>query len=92
MDFITGLPRTAKGHDSIWVIVDCLTKTAHFLLVGTRYTASQYAKVYFDHIVALHGVSLTIICDRGAVFMSHFWMQLQECLGTGLLRSLAYHP
>jgi hypothetical protein len=92
MDFITGLPRTAKGHDSIWFIVDHLTKTAHFLLVGTRYTASQYAKLYFDRIVTLRGVPLTIVSDRGAVFMSRFWTQLQECLGTSLLRSLAYHP
>jgi hypothetical protein len=92
MDFIIGLPRTAKGHDSIWVIVDRLTKTAHFLPVGTRYTASQYAKLYFDRIVTIHGVPLTIVFDRGAVFMSCFWTQLQECLGTSLLRSLAYHP
>jgi hypothetical protein len=66
MDFITGLPRTAKGHDSIWVIVGHLTKTAHFLPVGTRYIASQYAKLYFDRIVTLHGVPLTIVSDRGA--------------------------
>jgi hypothetical protein len=69
MDFITGLPYTAKGHDSIWVIVDRLTKNAHFLPVGTRYTASRYAKLYFDCIVTLHGVPLTIISDRGVVFM-----------------------
>jgi hypothetical protein len=92
MDFITGLPRIAKGHDSIWVIMDRLTKTAHFLLVGTRYTALQYAKLYFDRIMTLHGVPLTIVSDRGAVFMSRFWTQLQECLGTSLLRSSAYHP
>jgi transposase InsO family protein len=90
MDFITGLPHTAKGCDSIWVIVDRLTKTAHFLPVGTRYTASQYAKLYF--VMTLHGVPLTIVSDRGAVFMSHFWTQLQECLATSLLRSSAYHP
>jgi hypothetical protein len=76
MDFITRLPHTAKGHDSIWVIMDCLTKTAHFLPVGTRYTASQYAKLYFDRIVTLHGVLLTIVSDRRAVFMSRFWTQL----------------
>jgi hypothetical protein len=92
MDFITGLRRTTKGHDSIWVIVDRLTKTAHFLPVGTRYTALQYAKLYFDRIVTLHGVPLTIVSDRGAVFISCFWTQLQECLGTSLLRSSAYHP
>jgi hypothetical protein len=92
MDFITGLPYTAKGYDSIWVIVDRLTKTAHFLLVDTRYTASQYAKLYFDRIVTLHGVPLTIVSNRGTVFMSRFWTQLQKCLGTSLLRSSTYQP
>jgi hypothetical protein len=92
MDFITGLPRTIKGYDSIWVIVDRLTKTAHFLPVDTRYIASQYAKLYFDRIVTLHGVPLTIVSDRGIVFMSCFWTQLQKCLGNSLLRSSAYHP
>jgi hypothetical protein len=92
MDFITRLPRTAKGYDSIWVIVDRLIKTAHFLPVDTRYTTPQYAKLYFDRIVTLHGVPLTIVSDRGAIFMSCFWTQLQKCLGPSLLRSSAYHP
>jgi hypothetical protein len=91
MDFITGLPCTTKGHDSIWVIVDRLTKTTHFLPVGTKYIASHYAKLYFDRIVTLHGVPFTIVSDHRAVFMSRFWTQLQECLGTNLLRSSAYH-
>jgi hypothetical protein len=76
MDFITGLPRTVKEYDSIWVIVDRLTKTTHFLSVDNRYTASQCAKLYFDRFVTLHGVPLTIVSDRGAVFMSCFWTQL----------------
>ena len=92
MDFVVGLSRTSKGYDSIWVIVDHLTKSAHFLLVDTRYLAKKYAKLYFDRIVTLHGVPLTIIPDRGSVFVSCFWEQLQECLGTSLLRSSAYHP
>ena len=92
MDFIVGLPRISKGYDSIWVIVDRLTKSAHFLPVDTRYTAKKYAKIYFDRIVTLHGVPLTIISDRGSVFVSHFWEQLQQCLGTCLLRSSTYHP
>ena len=66
------LPRTSKGYDGIWVIVDRLTKSAHFLLVDTRYTAMQYAKLYFDRIVTLHGVPLTIVSDRGSVFVSRF--------------------
>ena len=78
MDFVVGLPRTAKGYDSIWVIMDRLTKSAHFLLVDARYSANKYAKLYFDQIVTMHGVSLTIVSDRGLVFVSRFWEQLQE--------------
>ena len=76
MDFVVGLPRTTKGYDSIWVIVDRLTKSAHFLLVDTRYSSKKYAKLYFDRIVTMHGAPLTIIFDRGSVFISHFWEQL----------------
>ena len=72
MDFIVGLPRTSKGYNSIWVIVDRLIKSAHFLPVDTRYSAKKYAKLYFDRIVTLHGVSLTIVSDRGLVFVSRF--------------------
>ena len=72
--------------------MDCLTKSAHFLSVDTRYSARRYAKLYFDRIVNLHGVPLTIISDRGSVFVFHFWEQLQQYLGTSLLRSSAYHP
>ena len=72
MDFVVGLPRTSKGYDSIWVIVDRLTKSAHFLSVDTRYLARKYAQIYFDRIVTLHGVPHTIISDRGSVFVSRF--------------------
>ena len=92
MDFIVGLPRTSLGYDSIWVIVDRLTKSAHFIPVDTRYTAKKYAEIYFDQIMTLHGVPLTFVSDRGLVFVSRFWEQLQHCLGTHLLRSSAYHP
>ena len=92
MDFVVGLLCTSKGYNSIWVIMDRLTKSAHFLLVDTRYSTRKYAKLYLDWIMTLHGVPLTIISDRGSVFVSCFWEQLQECLGTSLLRSSAYHP
>ena len=72
MDFIMGLPCMSKGYNSIWIIVDHLTKSAHFLPVDTRYLAKKYAKLYFDRIVTLQGVSLTIVSDRGSVFVSHF--------------------
>jgi hypothetical protein len=70
--FYCGIAPLAKGYDSIWVIIDRLTKSAHFLPVDTRYTATEYAKLYFDRIVTLHGVCLTIVSDRGLVFMAHF--------------------
>ena len=65
MHFIIGLPHTQQGHDSIWVIVDCLTKSAHFVPVSTKYHAGKYAELYVSQIVRLHGVPRTIILDRG---------------------------
>ena len=65
MDFVVGLPRTAKGYDSIWVIMDRLTKSTHFLPADTRYSAKKYAKLYFDWVVTLHGVPLTMSLIEG---------------------------
>ena len=92
IDFIIGLPKTSKGYDSIWVIVDRLTKLAHFLPVKITHTAKQYAQLYMDRIVSLHGIPKTIISDRGAQFIARFWEHFHAALGTQLLRSLAYHP
>ena len=92
MDFIVGLPNTSRHHDSIWVIVDRLTKTAHFLLVHTTHRAEKYAEIYIDQIVRLHGIPRTIVSDRGAPFVARFWEQLQESLGTHVIRSSAYLP
>jgi hypothetical protein len=92
MDFIVGLPNTTQRHDSIWVIVDRLTKTAHFLSVHTTYNTKKYAEIYLDQIVHLHGIPKMIISDRGAQFIARFWEQLQFALGTKLIRSSAYHP
>ena len=92
MDFIVGLPKTSKGYDSIWVIVDRLTKSAHFLPVKTTHTAKQYAQLYMDRIVSLHGIPKTIISDRGTQFIARFWEHFHAALGTQLLRSSAYHP
>jgi hypothetical protein len=92
MDFIVGLPRTSRGYNSIWVIVDRLTKSAHFIPVATTYKVRQYAELYISHIVCYHGIMKTIISDRGSIFVAHFLEQLQECLGTHLIRSSAYHP
>jgi transposase InsO family protein len=92
MDFIVSLPHTSLRHDSIWVIVDRLTKTAHFLPVHTTYNAKKYAEIYLDQIVHLHGIPKTIISDHGAQFIARYWEQLQHALGTKLIRSSAYHP
>jgi hypothetical protein len=72
MDFIVGLPNTSRHHDSIWVIVDSLTKTAHFLPVHTTHKAEKYAEIYIDHVVRLHGIPSTIVLDRGAPIVACF--------------------
>jgi hypothetical protein len=92
MDFIVGLPRTSRGCNSIWVIVDRLTKSAHFIPVAMTYRVGQYAELYNSHVVRYHGIPKTIISDRGSIFVAHFGEQLHECLGTRLIRSSAYHP
>jgi hypothetical protein len=91
-DFIVGLPRTAKGYDSIWVIIDRLTKIAHFLPVRVKYTVATYAELYITRILSLHGVLKTIVSDRGPQFVSKFWEELHKALDTKLLHSSAYHP
>jgi hypothetical protein len=92
MDFIVGLPRTLCGYNLIWVIVDRLTKSAHFIPVAMTYMVGQYAELYISHIVHYHSILKTIISDRGSIFVAYFWEQLHECLGTHLIRSSAYHP
>ena len=92
MDFIVGLPRAQKGHDSIWVIIDRFTKSAHFIPMKNHYHAQNYAEIYISRIVSLHGVPRTITSDRGSLFVSRFWEQLQAALGTNLIQSSAYHP
>ncbi|CAM8999441.1 unnamed protein product [Rhodiola kirilowii] len=92
IDFVTGLPRTRKGYDSIWVIVDRLTKISHFIPVKTSYLSEQYARIYIDEIVRLHGVPISIISNRGTQFTSRFWRSVQEVLGIQLHLSTAFHP
>jgi IS30 family transposase len=92
MDFIIGLPRTGASYDSIWVVVDRLTKSAHFIPVKTSYSSAVLVELYMSRIVCLHGVPKKIVSDRGTQFTSHFWQQLHEALGTHLNFSSAYHP
>jgi hypothetical protein len=92
MDFIIGLPCTSTRYDSIWVIVDRLTKVAHFIPVRTNYMGAKLAELYMARIVCLHGVPKKIVSDRGSQFTSRFWQKLHECLDTKLNFSSAYHP
>jgi len=92
MDFVTGLPRTASKQDAIWVIVDRLTKSAHFLAVNKKDTADRLAQKYMDEIVRRHGVPVSIVSDRDSKFTSLFWKAFQKALGTKVHLSKAYHP
>jgi hypothetical protein len=92
MDFIVGLPMAAHKFDSIWVIVDRLSKSTHFIPVNTNYKVQKYAKIYIARVLCLHGVLKTIISDRGSQFVARFWEQLHMSLGTHLIHSSAYHP
>jgi hypothetical protein len=92
MDFITKLPRSASECDKIWVIVDRLTKSAHFLAIKETDNADKLARIYVKEIVARHGVPVSIISDRDPIFTSRFWESLNKALGTRLDLSTAYQP
>lgn len=91
MDLVVGLPTKNKGHTAIWVIIDRLTKSAHFLPVRVSYTLDQFARLYVQEIVRLHGVPLVIISDRDSRFTSKFWKSVQEAMGTKLAFSTTFH-
>ena len=92
MDFVAGLPRTQTGHDSVWVVVDRLTKSAHFLHFKITYSMDKLGSIYVTEIVRLHGVPVSIVSDRDSRFTSKFWTSLQNALGTKLNFSTAFHP
>ncbi|GJU41750.1 putative reverse transcriptase domain-containing protein [Tanacetum coccineum] len=92
MDFITKLPKSSQGFDTIWVIVDRLTKSAHFLPIRENDPLDKLARLYLNRIVARHGIPVSIICDRDGRFTSNFWRSFQKALGTDLSMSTAYHP
>jgi hypothetical protein len=87
MDFIVGLPLTARKYNSIWVIVDRLTKSAHLIPVNTNYNNQKYAKIYIARVLCPHGVPKMIVSDRWSQFVAHFWEQLHASLRTHLIRA-----
>src|SRR3954465_1606139 len=92
MDFVTGFPRSQKGNNAIFVVIDKLTKLAHFLPVKESISASQLAELYTARIVSLHVVPKLISSDRGSLFTSKFWESFQTAMGTNIRFSTAFHP
>ncbi|GKC14620.1 reverse transcriptase domain-containing protein, partial [Tanacetum coccineum] len=92
MDFINKLPKLSQGFDTIWVIVDRLTKSAHFLPIRKNDPLDKLARLYLNRIVARHEIPTSIICDRDGRFTSNFWKLFQKALGTDISMSTAYHP
>lgn len=91
MDFVTGLPLSRHHHDYIWVVVDRLTKSAHFLPVHTSYTAEDYTILYIRELVRLHGNPLSIITNRGTQFTEQLWKTFHKGLGTQVYLSSTFY-
>ena len=92
MDFISGFPRTARGHNAVWVIVNRLTKSAHFLGMETIDMTETLSQLYIHEIARLHGVPLSIVSDRDSRFVVRFWESLQQAMGTELRFITPFHP
>ncbi|KAD4385227.1 hypothetical protein E3N88_25395 [Mikania micrantha] len=92
MDLITKLPKTRNRYDTIWVIVDRLSKSSHFITIKETYSSKKMSEIYVKEVMARHGVPVTILSDRDTRFTSRFWKNFQEELGMNLLLSTAYHP
>lgn len=92
MEFVSSLSRIVRGHDSVWVIVDRLTKTTHFIPIHKKYSIDRLARLYIREVVRLHGVPVSIVSNKDARFTSKFWKSLQSALGTRLDLSTAFRP
>jgi hypothetical protein len=92
MDFMVGLPCSPRGRDAIWVVVDRMTKSAHFIPMKTTNSASELVPLYMKEVIRLHGVPKSIVSYRDSKFVSKFWESLHIALGTKLSLSVAFHP
>ena len=86
------LTRTSRKHDAMWVIVDRLAKSSHFLAVRMTFTLEEFNRLYIPEIVRFHGVPVSIVSDRDPGFTTQFWKSFQKAMGTQLLMSIAFHP
>ena len=91
MDFITGFPKVF-GKDCIYLVVDRLTKFAHFFVVTTTFTAAQVVELFFKEVFRLHGIPQSIVSDRDNIFFSAFWQEIFKMVGTNLSHRKSYHP
>ncbi|GKE59936.1 reverse transcriptase domain-containing protein [Tanacetum coccineum] len=92
MDFVTKLPKTSSGQDTIWLIVDRLKKSAPFLPMKEIDSMEKLTRQYLKEVVSRHGVPVLIISDQDSKFTYHFWKSLNQALSTQLDMSMAYHP
>ena len=92
MDFVTHFPRTSRGHDTVWVIVDRLTKSTHFLAMRMTLNLEEFYRFYKREIVRLHGVPVSIVSDRDPKFTTNFWESFKRFMGTRLMMSTSFHP
>ncbi|MDV3201146.1 MAG: hypothetical protein Q8877_03040, partial [Sweet potato little leaf phytoplasma] len=92
MDFVSSFPRTQIGYEAVWVVVDRLTKSAHFIPINMKYSLEKLTQLYIKVVVRLHGIPSSIVSDRDPRFISRFWQSLHQAMGTRLRLSSAYHP
>ena len=91
MDFVTHLPWIPWRHDAVWVIIDRITKSAHFLVMHMTFTLEEFCRLYIRDIFRLHGVPMSIVSNRDSRLMAHFWKSFQKAMGTQLTMSTAFH-
>ena len=92
MDFVTHFQLTSRGHETVWVIVDQLTKSTHFFTVRMTFNLEEFCRLYIQEIARLHGVLVSIVLDQDPKFTAHFWESFKRVMGTQLMWSTSFHP